>query len=217
MIPIAVEAGITGMALDLFAGQHKNGATAYPSTTSWRRSAPATKKLPPRTRVSSSAESATGRTWSSRRRRGRLSPAQGLVELAAELEAAFDRFLINPVKDDKLCRAKIAILQPSTSSSTRTRMCFKKPPRTSNSSQWAERKISAGPRRRGDHRAGAARGFGAVPVLIDALVDPQKDVRIAAAQALGYVGTGPAGLLLASRPESATARLRSSASAFRGS
>ena len=35
-----------------------------------------------------------------------------------------------------------------------------------------------------------------LPLLVDALVDPQKDVRIAAAQALGYHGTEAAGLLL---------------------
>src|SRR5947209_17097273 len=34
-----------------------------------------------------------------------------LVELARDLEAAFDRFLAHPLKDDKLCRAKIAIVQ----------------------------------------------------------------------------------------------------------
>ena len=34
-----------------------------------------------------------------------------LLDLAPELEAAFDRFLINPLKDDKLCRAKIAVIQ----------------------------------------------------------------------------------------------------------
>src|SRR3954471_12989052 len=34
-----------------------------------------------------------------------------LVELAKDLEAAFDRFLVNPLKDDKLCRAKIAVVQ----------------------------------------------------------------------------------------------------------
>src|SRR5438105_2681445 len=34
-----------------------------------------------------------------------------LVELAGDLEAAFERFLVNPLKDDKLCRAKIAVVQ----------------------------------------------------------------------------------------------------------
>src|SRR4051812_23861780 len=33
------------------------------------------------------------------------------VELADALESAFDRFLVNPVKDDKLCRAKLAVVQ----------------------------------------------------------------------------------------------------------
>src|SRR3954454_7969246 len=35
----------------------------------------------------------------------------GLAELAGDMEAAFDRFLADPFKDDKLCRAKIAIVQ----------------------------------------------------------------------------------------------------------
>src|SRR3954462_6444766 len=34
-----------------------------------------------------------------------------LVELARDLEAAFDRFLVNPVKDAKLCRAKVAVVE----------------------------------------------------------------------------------------------------------
>ncbi len=34
-----------------------------------------------------------------------------LNALAGELTAAFERFLVNPEKDDKLCRAKIAIIQ----------------------------------------------------------------------------------------------------------
>src|SRR5262245_37666203 len=36
---------------------------------------------------------------------------RALGELAAELETAFDRFLVEPLKNDKLCRAKIAIVQ----------------------------------------------------------------------------------------------------------
>ena len=34
-----------------------------------------------------------------------------LIEMVPELEVAFDRFLVNPLKDDKLCRAKIAVIQ----------------------------------------------------------------------------------------------------------
>src|SRR4051812_30231804 len=36
---------------------------------------------------------------------------QGLAELAPALEAAFGPFLIDPLKNDKLCRAKLAIVQ----------------------------------------------------------------------------------------------------------
>ena len=39
-------------------------------------------------------------------------------------------------------------------------------------------------------------GSSALPRLVDAMVDPSKDVRMAAAQAMGYVGTEAAGLLL---------------------
>src|SRR5215831_2945615 len=40
-----------------------------------------------------------------------LAGENALTELAGDLEAAFDRFLVNPLRDDKLCRAKVAILQ----------------------------------------------------------------------------------------------------------
>ena len=40
-----------------------------------------------------------------------IAGENGLVELSGALEAAFDRFLVNPLKDDKLCRAKIAIIE----------------------------------------------------------------------------------------------------------
>ncbi len=40
-----------------------------------------------------------------------LVAERSLLELAADLEAAFDRFLIDPLKNDKLCRAKIAVVE----------------------------------------------------------------------------------------------------------
>src|SRR5215472_16633907 len=40
-----------------------------------------------------------------------IAGENALVELAKDLEAAFPRFLVHPLKDDKLCRAKIAIVQ----------------------------------------------------------------------------------------------------------
>ena len=36
---------------------------------------------------------------------------QRLAELAPALEAAFDPFLVDPLKTDKLCRAKLAIVE----------------------------------------------------------------------------------------------------------
>jgi HEAT repeat protein len=41
-----------------------------------------------------------------------------------------------------------------------------------------------------------AEGTGSLPILVDAMADPAKDVRIAAALALGAVGTEGAGLVL---------------------
>src|SRR5690348_1064785 len=40
-----------------------------------------------------------------------LAGENALTGLARDLERAFDRFLVNPVKEDKLCRAKIAIVR----------------------------------------------------------------------------------------------------------
>src|SRR4051794_25089741 len=40
-----------------------------------------------------------------------IAGENALVELAGDLEAGFDRFLVTPLKDDKLCRAKVAIVQ----------------------------------------------------------------------------------------------------------
>src|SRR5262249_24930734 len=40
-----------------------------------------------------------------------IAAENALIELWPDLEAAFDRFLVNPLKNDKLCRAKIAIIQ----------------------------------------------------------------------------------------------------------
>src|SRR5215470_10177148 len=36
---------------------------------------------------------------------------QKLVALASDLEAAFDRLLVDPLKSDKLCRGKLAAVQ----------------------------------------------------------------------------------------------------------
>jgi HEAT repeat protein len=119
------------------------------------------------------------------------------VDLAAEMEAAFDRFLVDPQKSDKLCRAKIAIVQgldkleherPDVFLRASTHVQFEP--------VWGGEEDTAAPLRaaailalaRLDHH-------GLLPLLVDSLTDPQKEVRIAAAQALGSHGT-PAALLL---------------------
>src|SRR5438045_2800605 len=40
-----------------------------------------------------------------------IAGQDSLVELSNDLEAAFGRFLVSPLKDDKLCRAKIAVVE----------------------------------------------------------------------------------------------------------
>ena len=55
-----------------------------------------------------------------------LVAARSLAELADQLEAAFDRFLVDPLKNDKLCRAKLAIVQALDKVEHRKREIFEK-------------------------------------------------------------------------------------------
>ena len=121
-----------------------------------------------------------------------------LIELAADLEAAFGRFLVNPLKDDKLCRAKIAVIQALD------KMEHQRPDVFEKASTWVQlepvwggSEDSAAPLRAAALIALARiEGSSSLPRLVNAMIDPSKDVRIAAAQAMGYVGTEAAGLLL---------------------
>jgi HEAT repeat protein len=127
-----------------------------------------------------------------------LAGENALTELAGDLEAAFDRFLVNPLKDDKLCHAKVAVVQALD------RLGHQKPDvflRAARHVQfepvWGGTEDSAPPLRATAIVALArVEGSGALPVLTDALADPAKDVRVAAALALGAIGTGSAGLVL---------------------
>jgi hypothetical protein len=121
-----------------------------------------------------------------------------LVELSADLEAAFDRFLVNPLKDDKLCRAKVAVIQALDKMEHQGPEVFQ---RAASHVQfepvWGGKEDSAAPLRAAAILALARiRGSDSLTLLVDSMTDPEKDVRIAAAQALAYVGTEPAGLLL---------------------
>jgi HEAT repeat protein len=121
-----------------------------------------------------------------------------LVELSRDLEAAFDRFLVNPVKNDKLCRAKVAIVQALDRMEHDQSDVFRRATRhVQLEPVWGGTEDSAPPLRAAAVVALArAEGSGALPLLVDALADPAKEVRTAAASALGAVGTEGAGLVL---------------------
>src|SRR4051812_37216665 len=121
-----------------------------------------------------------------------------LVELAGDLEAAFDRFLVNPLKDDKLCRAKLAIVQALDQLEHQDSGVFLKAARhVQLEPVWGGAEDSAPPLRAAAVVALArTEGTRSLPPLVDALTDPAKDVRAAAAVALGAVGTEAAGLIL---------------------
>lgn len=121
-----------------------------------------------------------------------------LVEFAGDLVAAFDRFLVNPLKDDKLCRAKLAIVQALDAMEHLNPEVFEKAAHhVQLEPVWGGSEDTAPPLRAAALVALArAEGTASLPVLVDALVDPAKEARIAAAVALGAIGTETAGLIL---------------------
>ncbi len=123
---------------------------------------------------------------------------RAMAELAGDLEAAFARFLVDPVKTDKLCRAKIAIVQALETLEHLKREVFEKAARhVQLEPGWGPPTDTAAPLR--GHALFALARIGGSDyhsLLVDSLIDSEKDVRIAAAQALGYVGTEAAGLVL---------------------
>ena len=127
-----------------------------------------------------------------------IAGANTLVELARDLEAAFARFLANPLKDDKLCRARIAVVQALDRMEHQRPEVFETASVTvQHEPVWGGTEDTAVPLRAAG-LIGLARieGSRSLPRLVDAMTDPARDVRIAAAQAMGYVGTEAAGLVL---------------------
>jgi HEAT repeat protein len=115
---------------------------------------------------------------------------QAKVELADALESAYPRFLVEPLKNDKLCRAKIAIIQALDKLEHDRPDLFQQAARhVQFEPVWGGRADSASPLRVAAivalTRIG---GSDVMPLLVDALTDPEKDVRGAAAQALGCIG-----------------------------
>ncbi len=127
-----------------------------------------------------------------------LAGENGIHEAAKELEAAFDRFLVNPVKDDKICRAKLAAIQTLDKLEHLNAEVFLKAARhVQFEPVWGGSEDTAPPLRAAALVALArVEGVSSLPILVDAMVDPAKDVRTASAVALGAVGTEAAGLVL---------------------
>jgi HEAT repeat protein len=127
-----------------------------------------------------------------------LAGERALLELAADMESAFDRFVIDPIKNDKLCRAKIAIVQALDKIEHLRRDIFEKAARFIQSEPAFGGAVDTAVPLRGAALFALARigGTDYHCLLVDALTDPEKDVRIAAAQALQYVGSEAAALVL---------------------
>ena len=127
-----------------------------------------------------------------------LAGERAFLELAGDVEAAFDRFLVDPVKNDKLCRAKIAIVQTLDKIEHLKRDIFEKAARHIQFEPSFGPPVDTAAPLRGAALFALARigGSDYHCLLVDALTDPEKDVRLAAAQALAYVGTEAAGLVL---------------------
>jgi len=118
--------------------------------------------------------------------------------LAAELATAFDRFLVDPTKTDKLCRAKIAIVQSLDKlEHDQPEVFLRASTHVQLEPVWGGNEDTAAPLRAAAILALARIDYHELlPLLVDSLADPQKEVRCAAAQALGYHGTPSATLLL---------------------
>ena len=123
---------------------------------------------------------------------------QGLAELAQALESAFHPFLVDPLKTDKLCRAKLAIVEALDKLEHNRDEVFQKAAHhVQLEPVWGGSEDTAAPLRAAAILALARiDGEGLLPLLVDSLVDPRKEVRMASAQALGYHGSDSAALLL---------------------
>ncbi|MDR3622194.1 MAG: HEAT repeat domain-containing protein [Paludisphaera borealis] len=130
-----------------------------------------------------------------------------LVELASDLESAYKRFLIDPLKNDKLCRAKIAIVQALDKMEHDRPETFQNAARHIQLEPVWEGLVDAAAPLRALALIALVRidAPGLLTLLVDALNDPlqrvskddeERVVRSAAAQALGYQGSEAAGLLL---------------------
>lgn len=119
---------------------------------------------------------------------------RGLVEVGPVLNEAFQRFLIDPVETDKLCRAKIAIVESLHKLEYDAEETFRVALRLIQAEPvWGGSEDTAAPLR-------AAAAFALVRIgprdllilLTDLLTDKEKVARAAAAKALGATGQSAA-------------------------
>jgi HEAT repeat protein len=121
-----------------------------------------------------------------------------LSELIPDLVTAFDRFLEEPEKTDKQCRAKIAIAEALNQLEYDEERFFWKGARyVQFEPVWGGEIDTAAPLRV-TCAFGLVRNHahGVLPYLADLLNDPEKPARIGAAQVLAYSETESATLLL---------------------
>jgi len=121
-----------------------------------------------------------------------------LLDLVPILVEAFDRFLDDGERTDKLCRAKIAVVEALNKMDFTDEEFFLRAVRTVQPEPvWGGSRDTAVP-----VRVASAFGLvrvrhrGVLPLLIDMLAESDKAERAGAAQALAYDGTEAAGLLL---------------------
>jgi len=121
-----------------------------------------------------------------------------VAELADQLETAFDTFLVDPLKSDKLCRAKLAIVQALDKIEHRKRDVFEKAAKHVQLEPAFGGKVdTAAPlRSAGIFALARIGGPEYYCLLVNSLVDREKEVRSAAAQALAYIGSETASMLL---------------------
>jgi HEAT repeat protein len=120
------------------------------------------------------------------------------LELTPDLVAAFDRLLEDPVKTDKLCRAKIAIAETLNQFEfAEEEFLWRGARHVQPEPVWGGSVDTAAPLRVAcAFSLVRLRASGVMPFLVDLLSDPEKAARAGAAQALAYSETEAAALLL---------------------
>src|SRR5262245_52163521 len=127
-----------------------------------------------------------------------IAGERGMLEFAAELVAAFDRFMVEPEETDKLCRAKLAIVDALNKiEHDEDRVFLAGVRHVQLEPRWGGSEDTAGPLR-GSSAFGLLRlnHRDILSILADLLADPDKAARISAARALGESRSAAALLLL---------------------